>query len=111
MDRTVRGLVAAVYKVFGSWQQALEAAGLNAEEFCAQLREYHQVYERQLALADRARQFGFQHVLVIDRDVGCPCGAPDDRPGFAQLLSEISQGHVGAVVAFETTRLVRHREE
>jgi len=66
---------------------------------------------RQCALADRVLQLGFQRVVVIDQDVGRPCGEPDDRPGFSQVLSEISRGNTGAVLALEATRLVRNGEE
>lgn len=63
---------------------------------------------RQYALADQARQFGFQQVEVIDEDLGRSGSGQVDRPGFARLVAEVCTGGVGAVFCIEASRLARN---
>ncbi len=60
---------------------------------------------RQYALADQARQLGFQKVEVIDEDLGRSGSGQVDRPGFARLVAEVCDGDVGAVFCIEASRL------
>lgn len=62
---------------------------------------------RQYALAERARQLGWQEVVVIDDDLG-RSGSGVSRPGFERLLAAICEGRVGAVLAIEASRLARN---
>ena len=61
-----------------------------------QLLHNHESRRRQYALADRARQYGWQDVVVIDDDLG-RSGSGVSRPGFERLLAAICEGRVGAV--------------
>jgi predicted site-specific integrase-resolvase len=61
----------------------------------------------QYALADRARELGWQDVEVIDDDLG-RSGAGIKRPGFERLLSALCDGVVGAVLCVEASRLARN---
>lgn len=63
---------------------------------------------RQYALVDTARALGFSHVETIDDDLGRSGGGFADRPGFRRLLTEVSSGRVGAVLALEASRLARN---
>jgi DNA invertase Pin-like site-specific DNA recombinase len=63
---------------------------------------------RQYALADHARQLGFQQVEVIDEDLGRSGSGQVDRPGFARLVAEVCTGSVGAVFCIEASRLARN---
>lgn len=63
---------------------------------------------RQYALADQARQFGFQQVELIDEDLGRSASGQVDRPGFARLVAEVCTGSVGAVFCIEASRLARN---
>jgi len=63
---------------------------------------------RQYALADQARQLGFQQVDVIDEDLGRSGSGQVDRPGFALLVAEVCTGGVGAVFCVEASRLARN---
>jgi DNA invertase Pin-like site-specific DNA recombinase len=63
---------------------------------------------RQYALADQARQLGFQQVEVIDEDLGRSGSGQVDRPGFARLVAEVCTGSVGAVLCIEASRLARN---
>jgi excisionase family DNA binding protein len=62
---------------------------------------------RQYGLADRARQLGWQEVVVIDDDLG-HTGSGVERLGFEKLLAAICDGKVGAVVSIEASRLARN---
>jgi len=72
-----------------------------------QLLHNHESRRRQYALADRARQYGWQDVVVIDDDLG-RSGSGVSRPGFERLLAAICEGRVGAVFAIEASRLARN---
>jgi DNA invertase Pin-like site-specific DNA recombinase len=63
---------------------------------------------RQYALADQARELGFQQVEVIDEDLGRSGSGQVDRPGFARLVAEVCTGSVGAVFCIEASRLARN---
>jgi DNA invertase Pin-like site-specific DNA recombinase len=62
----------------------------------------------QLSLADRARTFGFQQIMVIDDDLGRTGSGLVDRPGFQRLAAEVCSGEVGAVFCVEASRLARN---
>ena len=62
---------------------------------------------RQYGLADRARQFGWTSVEIIDDDLG-RSGGGVARPGFERLLAAICDRRVGAVFAIEASRLARN---
>jgi excisionase family DNA binding protein len=62
---------------------------------------------RQYALADRARELGWQDIEVIDDDLG-RSGAGIKRVGFERLLSGLCDGVVGAVLCVEASRLARN---
>jgi DNA invertase Pin-like site-specific DNA recombinase len=62
---------------------------------------------RQYALVERARQLGWEHVEVIDDDLG-RSGSGTARPGFERLLAMLCDGEVGAVLSIEASRLARN---
>ena len=72
-----------------------------------QLAHNHESRRRQYGLVDRAKQLGWSHVEVIDEDLG-RSGGGIARPGFERLLATICNGHVGAVLAIEASRLARN---
>lgn len=72
-----------------------------------QVPHNHESRRRQYALADRARNHGWQDVVVIDDDIG-RSGSGASRPGFEKLLAAICEGKVGAVFAIEASRLARN---
>lgn len=76
-----------------------------------QVRHHHQGRQRQYDLSDRARELGFQHVVVIDDDQGKTGSGLVDRPGFATLLAAVCGGEVGAVFALEASRLARNNRD
>ena len=72
-----------------------------------QLAHNHESRHRQYGLAERARQIGWQEVIVIDDDLG-RSGSGVSRPGFERLLVAICEGRAGAVFAIEASRLARN---
>jgi DNA invertase Pin-like site-specific DNA recombinase len=62
----------------------------------------------QYALVEHAVSLGWiaQRVHVMDEDLGHSSQEPD-RHGFAELVSEVSLGRVGLVLAYEASRLAR----
>ena len=72
-----------------------------------QLLHNHESRRRQYGLADRARQLGWQEIVVIDEDLG-RSGSGVSRPGFERLLAAICEGRAGAVFAIEASRLARN---
>jgi DNA invertase Pin-like site-specific DNA recombinase len=72
-----------------------------------QVQHNHESRRRQYALAGRARQLGWQEVVVLDEDLG-RSGSGISRPGFERLIAAVGQGRVGAVVSIEASRLARN---
>ena len=62
---------------------------------------------RQYGLEARARQLGWQEVVVVDEDLG-RSGAGTGRPGFDRLIAAVCKGDVGAVLSTEASRLARN---
>ena len=62
---------------------------------------------RQYGLVARARELGWEQVIVIDEDLG-RSGGGQVRPGFERLLAAICDGTAGAVLAIEASRLARN---
>jgi DNA invertase Pin-like site-specific DNA recombinase len=93
-------------------EQLQRAAYVYVRQSTAQqVRTHRESQLRQYALADRARQLGFAHVVVIDEDLGRSGSGLVERPGFGQLLAAICGGEAGAVMALEASRLARNNRD
>lgn len=68
---------------------------------------------RQYNLRQRAEDLGWsvEQISVIDEDQGRSGITTHRRSGFAQLMSEVTLGHVGVVLALETSRLARNNAD
>ncbi|NSI90207.1 recombinase family protein [[Clostridium] scindens] len=75
----------------------------------AQVRLNQESTQRQYALQERALSLGWpeEHIRVIDGDLGISGSGRSKRPGFAQLVTSVSLGEVGAVFGLEISRLAR----
>lgn len=75
----------------------------------AQARFNQESTQRQYALQKRALSLGWpeEHIRVIDGDLGISGSGRSRRPGFAQLVTSVSLGEVGAVLGLEISRLAR----
>jgi DNA invertase Pin-like site-specific DNA recombinase len=76
-----------------------------------QVRNAKEGQKRQYALEVRARQLGFQQIVVIDDDLGKSGSGSVERPGFGRLLTTVCEGTVGAVFALEASRLARNNRD
>lgn len=73
-----------------------------------QVHENLESKRRQYALVDLAREYGFSDVSVIDEDLGRSASGAVERPGFRNLVGQICEGSVGAVLSIEVSRLSRN---
>jgi excisionase family DNA binding protein len=64
---------------------------------------------RQYALRERAVELGWPagSVAVVDEDTGRSGASSDGRLAFKELVAEVGLGHVGLILALETSRLAR----
>lgn len=62
----------------------------------------------QYDLVNTARRHGFQHVEVIDDDLGRSASGAVARPGFERLVAWLCAGEVGAVLCLDASRLARN---
>jgi DNA invertase Pin-like site-specific DNA recombinase len=72
-----------------------------------QVHNNRESQRRQYALAERARELGWEDVEVIDDDLG-RSGSGTKRPGFERMLGGLCDGQVGAVFCVEASRLARN---
>ena len=74
-----------------------------------QVRNHRESTERQYALQDRARTFGWSpsRIQVLDGDLGRSGSSTTDRTDFKTLVADVSLGNAGAVLALEASRLAR----
>lgn len=75
----------------------------------AQVRFNQESTQRQYALQEKALSLGWpeEHIHVIDGDLGISGSGRSKRPGFAQLVTNVSLGGVGAVFGLEISRFAR----
>src|SRR3954465_2994844 len=68
---------------------------------------------RQYALRDRAVELGWpaEAVVGVDEGLGRSGASSDGRFGFKELVAEVGLGHVGLILALETSRLARSSAE
>jgi DNA invertase Pin-like site-specific DNA recombinase len=74
-----------------------------------QLERNHESRARQYALRQRAIELGWPaaSVSIVDEDLGRSGASTDGRLGFKELVAEVGLGHVGLILALETSRLAR----
>jgi len=74
-----------------------------------QVQENLESQRRQYELADLAKEYGFQEVVVIDVGPWSVCKRLRSiRPGFRNLVGQICEGVIGAVFCLEASRLSRN---
>lgn len=73
-----------------------------------QVLHHQESQRRQYGLVDRARDLGFQQVIVIDEDLGRTGSGCVERPGFQRLVAEVCSGEASGVFCIEASRLARN---
>ncbi|HSH78559.1 MAG TPA: recombinase family protein [Herpetosiphonaceae bacterium] len=92
--------------------QALHALVYVRQSSPKQVHHHRESQTNQYALVQRALALGWlpEHITVIDTDLGLS-GRDGQRPGFRELVTEVSLGHVGIVLAYEASRLARNNAD
>jgi DNA invertase Pin-like site-specific DNA recombinase len=65
----------------------------------------------QYQLVEKARQWGFSDVRVIDEDLGLSGAESEKRNGFQKLVAEVTLRMVGIILAREVSRLARNNAD
>jgi DNA invertase Pin-like site-specific DNA recombinase len=76
-----------------------------------QLLDHKESPRVQLQLKEKLHQLGFSTVEVVDSDLGKSGGGYVQREGFGRILNEVCRNRVGAVAAWEASRLARNNFE
>ena len=76
-----------------------------------QVRRHREGQQRQYDLSHRARELGFEEIVIIDDDMGRSGSGLQERPGFGRLLAAVCQSLAGAVLALEASRLARNNRD
>ncbi len=74
-----------------------------------QVRHHRESTERQYALKNKALSLGWKEcdIRVLDNDLGRSGTSMIDRADFKTIVTEVSLGKAGAVIALEASRLAR----
>jgi DNA invertase Pin-like site-specific DNA recombinase len=75
------------------------------------VRRHREGQQRQYDLSHRARELGFEEIVIIDNDMGRSGSGLQERPGFGRLLAAVCQSLAGAVLALEASRLARNNRD
>ncbi|MBX9256210.1 recombinase family protein [Desmonostoc muscorum CCALA 125] len=64
----------------------------------------------QYALRQRAIELGWSdsNIEVIDSDLGTTAATAEQRPGFKEMLAQVTLGLVGIILSYDVTRLSRN---
>jgi DNA invertase Pin-like site-specific DNA recombinase len=63
---------------------------------------------RQYSLANKAKEYGFSKIEVIDEDLGRSGSGIMERPGFSKMVALVCEGNIGAIFCIEASRLARN---
>lgn len=74
----------------------------------SQVTDHKESQRRQYALADKAKEYGFSRIQIIDEDLGRSGSGVVDRPGFSKMVALVCAGDVGAIFCIEASRLARN---
>ena len=107
-------MVSTVGKISGSHLERLAVVYLR-QSSPKQVRENFRSTERQYALAKEAARLGWEaeRIVVVDGDLGISGRFSDTqaRKGYAQMVSRVCLGEVGAIFGLEVSRLARSNAE
>ena len=97
----------------GGGHRARQAVIYLRQSSMAQVREHTESTTRQYGLVEEAVRLGWVRadVVVIDTDLGVSGRWGVARAGFAELVSRVCSGQVGAIFGLEISRLARSNAE
>ena len=105
-------MVNGAAKIVGGHRDRLAVVYLRQSSM-AQVREHTESTMRQYGLVEEAVRLGWarEAVVVIDTDLGVSGRWGVARAGFAELVSRVCTGEVGAIFGIEISRLARSNAE
>jgi DNA invertase Pin-like site-specific DNA recombinase len=105
-------MINASAKIVGAHLDRLAVVYLRQSSM-AQVREHTESTMRQYGLVEEAVRLGWarEAVVVIDTDLGVSGRWGVARAGFAELVSRVCTGEVGAIFGLEISRLARSNAE
>ncbi|MFH1463900.1 MAG: recombinase family protein [Pseudomonadota bacterium] len=65
----------------------------------------------QLGLRDKAIALGWNNPLIVDHDLGISAAGFADRPGFQNMLAQVSLRQVGIILCLDASRLSRNSKD
>ena len=91
-----------------SWHRERHAYVYVRQSTPKQVKHHLESQRNQYALVQQAVALGWvpERIHIIDADQA-QSGQDGDRPGFLELVAEVSLGHVGLILAYEASRLAR----
>ena len=76
-----------------------------------QVRNHTESARIQLDLREKAIALGWPHPVVIDDDLGVSASGYADRPGFHQMLTQVTKKEIGIIFCVEASRLSRNSKD
>lgn len=89
---------------------ALKAAIYIRQSTPSQVKNNLESRQLQLALRERAIQFGWplESIDIFDADLGISGANTRDREGIQYLMTQVARGEVGVIFCYEVSRLMRN---
>jgi DNA invertase Pin-like site-specific DNA recombinase len=89
---------------------SLKAAIYIRQSTPGQVKNNQESRQLQLALKDRAIQFGWpsESIEILDADLGITGTNTVDREGIQYLMAQVARGEVGVIFCYEVSRLMRN---
>jgi len=76
-----------------------------------QVKKHKESQLLQYQLVERAKELGWDKVIIIDDDLGHSAGGTMDRNGFEQLIIDVIDKKIGAIFCIDASRLARNNRE
>ena len=76
-----------------------------------QVRSHTESTRIQLGLREKAIALGWAHPVVIDDDLGVTASGFAERPGFQQMLVQVTKHDVGVILCVDACRLSRNSKD
>ncbi len=76
-----------------------------------QVKKHKESQRLQYQLVERAKELGWDKVVVIDDDLGHSAGGTVERCGFEQLILDVVAKKLGAIFCIDASRLARNNRE
>ncbi|UCE07921.1 MAG: recombinase family protein, partial [bacterium] len=76
-----------------------------------QVKKHKESQRLQYQLVERAKELGWEEVIIIDDDLGRSASGTVERSGFEQLITKVIANKVGVIFCIDASRLARNNRE